>query len=145
MVWGAPPSGYSKFIANKTKSLINVFEMLFADWVGTFTVWTVKKLGFSRITLALTAISFQKRLQSSLYLLKLRFISIEHNIRSLFEPSLKIVIFLCFCVFSRWHIERMNWNAFVVSLYTAYFLKIIYVSLIMTQYQWYHGGFKMIS
>jgi len=118
-VWSTPASGYSNFIANKTKPLINVFEMFFADWVGTFTVWTVKKLSFSRITFNMTAIAFQKRLQSSLYLVKLRLISIEHNISGFLKPRIKIKFFLYFCVIWFRHFVWMNSIEYFVRLYST--------------------------
>ena len=93
--------------------------MFFADWVGTFTVWTVKKLSFSRITFTMTAIAFQKRLQSSLYLVKLRLISIEHNISGFLKPRIKIKFFLYFCVIWFRHFVWMNSIEYFVRLYST--------------------------
>ena len=93
--------------------------MFFADWVGTFTVWTVKKLSFSRITFNMTAIAFQKRLQSSLYLVKLRLISIEHNISGFLKPRIKIKFFLYFCVIWFRHFVWMNSIEYFVRLYST--------------------------
>ena len=55
-----PSSGYSNFIANKTKSLIYMLKMFLADWMSALAVGTVIKLCFSRVTIVLTTVTFEK-------------------------------------------------------------------------------------